>query len=61
MMLLLPGDVTANTFDLRKTDGEDPVTTLPPELHEVGRFCFQPKRGTAFDLLDQFGHLASAR
>ena len=33
----------------------------PREIREIGRFGFQPQRGTAFDLLDHGRRLASAR
>lgn len=36
MMFLLPGDVFAHGFNLRKTDGENPVVVLPREIREVG-------------------------
>ena len=59
-MFLLPGDVITHVFDLRKSNGENAVAVLPREIREVGRFCFQPQRRTAFDLLDHVRRVAGA-
>lgn len=60
-MFLLPGDVFAHGFNLRKADGENPVAVLPREIRKVGRFGFQPQRRTAFDFLNHRRHVTRAR
>src|ERR1035437_8381206 len=61
MMLLLSGNVIPHGLSLRKSDGENAVTILPREIMQVGAFGFQPKRRTAFDLLDHFRRLTGPR
>ena len=59
-MRLLTDDVIPHGFDLRIAVGENPITILPREIREVGRFGSQPQGLTAFDLLDHCGRLARA-
>ena len=60
-MFFLPGNVITHRCDLREADGKDAVAILPREILQVRALCFDPERRTAFDLLDHFRRLASAR
>src|SRR5208282_1811020 len=61
MVLLLSGDISPHRFDLRESNGENPVTILPGKVAKARASGLDPQRGSAFDLLDHLCRRAGAR
>ena len=60
-MHLLVGNLIANHRYLRKANRENTIAVLPSEFLIARSLRFQPKRRTAFDLLNHIGDLAGSR